>query len=197
LFNSSIAFAFVRIKSIKRCFVTATLNVCVAATVDKLCAIARFAAFDLQCVRSADRTPTGVERDQVLKRINRYGRSIRFVCDPQLAEAHIEQGLADMVKSVVNTLRLSETSTTVHRLMLMVPRPAGDGDMLVFLSDDIRDRAVRAVADKNASQLLLLANIRDIHDSLRGQIFENRMLDVLEICRTHFSIRDRSPKRQG
>jgi hypothetical protein len=145
-------------------------------TVDELCAIARFAAFDLQCVRSADRTPTGVERDEVLKRINRYGRSIRFVCDPQLAEAHVEQGLADMVKSVVNTLRLSETSTTVHRLMLMVPRPAGDGDMLVFLSDDIRDRAVRAIAASNEQRLLALANTGDMHGSLRCQIFENLML---------------------
>lgn len=121
----------------------------------------------------------GIDANVARNRIDLYGRSIRYVCDPRLAEAEITEGLADMVKSVVDRLSLGETIATVHCLTLMVRKP-DHGHLLVFLSDNIRDRAVSAIAAASIPRLLALANTSDIHGSMRGQIFVNRMHDVME-----------------
>jgi hypothetical protein len=151
-------------------------------TDDELCAVAKIAGFALDAhghrILDANDKPTGIDRAEALKRIDRYGPSIRYVCDPILADQQIKLSLDDLARRGIDGLALAEPATTVHRLTFYKRDNAG-GYTLAFLSDDIRDRAALAMASRNASQLLVLANIRDVHGSLRGQIFENRMLDVL------------------
>jgi hypothetical protein len=58
----------------------------------------------------------GVDAGEARKPIGLYGCSIRYVCDPALAEDQINQGLNSMVRNVLDNLTLRETTTTVHRL---------------------------------------------------------------------------------
>jgi hypothetical protein len=121
-----------------------------------------------------------IEVDEVRGRVARYGPIIRYVINTVVAEKSIDAGISSMVDAGVEGLsNLGRASRDVHRITLMVPKPATVGVMLVFASDYVRDQVVRRIAESHVVDLLRLVNIVDIHGSLRGQVFENRMLDTL------------------
>jgi hypothetical protein len=128
---------------------------------------------------SANGKVVGIDADEVRRRIGLYGHSIRYVCDANVAETQVKAGIVALIALGVKGLSdPAASSHPVHRITAIVLDSNGD-DMLVFLSDNIRDQVVRRMAARHAAGLLRLANTVDIHGSLRGQIFENRMLDVL------------------
>jgi hypothetical protein len=128
-----------------------------------------------------------IEADEVRRRVARYGPIIRYLFDADEAETSIDAGISRMVDAGVEGLAdLSRASRDVHRITLMVRKPTPVGVMLVFASDYVRDEVVRRVAEKREADLLRLVNVVDIHGSLRGQVFENRMLDKL--CRANAKI---------
>jgi hypothetical protein len=121
-----------------------------------------------------------IEVDEVRRRVARYGPIIRYVINTVVAETSIDAGISTMVDAGVEGLsNLGRASRDVHRIMLMVPKPTQVGVMLVFASDYVRDEVLRRMSVSHATALLRLANTVDIHGSLRGQVFENRMLDTL------------------
>jgi hypothetical protein len=114
----------------------------------------------------------GITVDEVVRRIARYGLSIRYLCDAK-AERKIEEGIDEMVGCGIAGL-------ANLRITVMLPKPPpAQSAMVVFASDFIRDEVVRRLAESHASELLRLANTVDIDGSLRGQIFASRMLDLL------------------
>jgi hypothetical protein len=119
-----------------------------------------------------------VDAAEVRRRIGLFGPSIRNVCD---ANGHrlVDAGISDLVSVGIEGLKTLRTQTReVHRITLVVPAPR-DLTMLVFASDYIRDQVASRLSMTHKTDLLALANTVDIHGSLRGQIFENRMLDAL------------------
>jgi hypothetical protein len=86
-----------------------------------------------------------------------------------------------MVPAGVKGLKAASSAPSdAHRLLLMLPdpeRPAGV--VFSFASDYICDVVVSRIAKNHANELLRLANTIDVHGSLRGQVFENRMIDLL------------------
>jgi hypothetical protein len=119
-----------------------------------------------------------VDAAEVRRRIGLFGPSIRNVCDVN-GEGLVDEGISDLVSVGIEGLKYLRTQTReVHRITLVVPAPR-DLTMLVFASDYIRDQVASRLAKAHKTDLLALANTVDIHGSLRDQIFENRMLDVL------------------
>jgi energy-coupling factor transporter ATP-binding protein EcfA2 len=123
----------------------------------------------------------GIDADQVHERVARFGPTFRYLSNTDESEKAIAKGIKAMVDVGVDRLvRTSNATRDVHRVTLMVPNPTSAFDeMLVFASDYIRDEVVRRMANTHASDLLRLANIVDLHGSLRCQVFESRMLDTL------------------
>jgi hypothetical protein len=119
-----------------------------------------------------------VDAAEVRRRIGLFGPSIRNVCDVN-GEGLVDEGISDLVSVGIEGLKYLRTQTReVHRITLVVPAPR-DLTMLVFASDYIRDQVASRLAKAHKTDLLALANTVDIHGSLRDQIFENRMLDLL------------------
>jgi hypothetical protein len=123
----------------------------------------------------------GIGADQVHERVARFGPTFRYLTNTDESEKAIAKGIKAMVDVGVDGLvRTSNATRDVHRITLMVPNPTSAVDeMLVFASDYIRDEVVRRMANTHAVDLLRLANTVDLHGSLRGQVFESRMLDTL------------------
>jgi hypothetical protein len=131
----------------------------------------------------------GIDAVLVRERIARYGPTFRYVANAIEAEKAVDAGISAMVDAGVEGLtNLRNAARDVHRITLMVRKPAPVGEMLVFASDYIRDEVVRRMANTHAVDLLRLANTVDIHGSLRGQVFENRMLDTLSRARAKIEI---------
>jgi hypothetical protein len=127
----------------------------------------------------------GISADNVRQRVDRYGPSMRHLCDPHI-EVTIASAVSDVVGEGIEDLdRAREPTPEMHRIMVMIPTPPPlIGTMLVFASDYIRDKVVARFSDQYAVDLLSLANTVDLHGSLRCQIFEARMLDLLSsACR--------------
>jgi hypothetical protein len=122
----------------------------------------------------------GIGADDMRRLVARYGPSMRHVCDPDV-EVTIESAINDLVGAGIEGLdRAREPTPEMHRIMVMIPTPPPlIGTMLVFASDYIRDKVVARFSDQYAVDLLSLANTVDLHGSLRCQIFEARMLDLL------------------
>jgi hypothetical protein len=128
-----------------------------------------------------------IEADEVRRRVARYGPIIRYLFDADEAEKSVQKGIAKLVGNGVDGLsQIDSAPREVHRIMLTQLTPDGINDMYTFASDYIRDQVVRGMAENHEASLLRLVNVVDIHGSLRGQMFENRMLDKL--CRANAKI---------
>jgi hypothetical protein len=122
----------------------------------------------------------GIEESEVQWRVDRFGPTIRYLFDPVEAEKWVKAGIYAMVRRGANGLvDFYEAPSEVHSITLMLPKPDGIGIMYTFASDHIRDQVVQRVAKTDVADLLRLANTVDLHGSLCGQVFENRMLDTL------------------
>ncbi len=122
----------------------------------------------------------GIDADLVRQRVALYGPIIRYVFNTVVAEKCVRTGISKLVgKGVDGLAQVDSAPREVHRIMLMLLKPDGIDDMYTFASDHIRDQVVRGLAERHAVNLLQLANTVDLHGSLRGQVFESRMLDTL------------------
>jgi hypothetical protein len=122
----------------------------------------------------------GVDAVQVRERIARFGPTFRYLTNVDEAEKAIAAGIAAMIDAGVEGLvKTSRATRDVHRITLMKRKPTPYGEMLVFASNYVRDEVVRRLANTHAIDLLRLVNTVDLHGSLRGQVFESRMLDTL------------------
>jgi hypothetical protein len=149
-------------------------------TEEELIAVAAFAGFRLRKDgERATATPTGIDADEARERIDRYGPSLRFVCDPVWAEDEIDKGIISMVSAGIEGLtNLAEPTRKAHRLTMLLPNREG-GSLLVFASDYIRDKAFAAMAARSEINLLHFISRIDVLGSLRGQGFESRMIYTL------------------
>jgi hypothetical protein len=120
----------------------------------------------------------GISELEVQARYNRYGPSLRFLINPRYAEASIMIGVSTTVSRGVDGLvDLSPAQREV--IVLMQQTEVEKFLYYSFVSDFVRDLVIRELADKSVDRLLTLANTVDVHGSLRGQVFENRMIDAL------------------
>ncbi len=118
---------------------------------------------------------------EVSRRVAMFGPSIRFMLNHDNALVEVNDGIDAMVRRGTNRLvDFYEPPSEVHNVTLMLLKPDGIGIMHTFASDHIRDQVVQRVAKTDMADLLRLANTVDLHGSLRGQVFENRMLDTLD-----------------
>jgi hypothetical protein len=120
-----------------------------------------------------------IDAAEVDRRVTRFGPSIRYLVKHETAEEQIKDGISKVVPRGVDGLTdISGMDKVAHRILLVQSDAAGDR-ILTFASDFIRDQVVNRMAKSHVFDLLRLANTVDIHGSLRGQVFENRMLDTL------------------
>ncbi len=102
-----------------------------------------------------------IHPDEVRRRVARYGPIFRYLLNTVVAETSIDAGISAMIDAGVDGLaNVSRASRDVHRITLMVRKPASVGVMLVFASDFIRDEVLRRMAGSQAEALLRLANTR-------------------------------------
>ncbi len=121
-----------------------------------------------------------VDENAVKHRVERFGPIFRYVMDDAEAEKWIQAGIEVMVpRGPDRLLDFYNVRPELHSITLMLPKPDGSGVMHSFASDFSADEVLRRMAQKDAFGLLRLANTVDIHGSLCGQVFENRMLDTL------------------
>jgi len=123
----------------------------------------------------------GINEAQALQHVAKYGPFLRYLNNPKTANRSVIAGLAKLVPAGVDGLKAaSSASREAHRLLVMSPHPEDSDDVVFsFASDYIRDKAVTRIAYSQASKLLDYANTIDVHGSLHGQVFENRMIDLL------------------
>jgi hypothetical protein len=102
-----------------------------------------------------------IHPDEVRRRVARYGPIFRYLLNTVVADESIDAGISVMIDAGVDGLaNVSRASRDVHRITLMVRKPASVGVMLVFASDFIRDEVLRRMAGSQAEALLRLANTR-------------------------------------
>jgi hypothetical protein len=122
----------------------------------------------------------GVDENAVKHRVERFGPIFRYVMDEAEAEKWIKAGVNAMLpRGPDGLLDFYDATRDVHCITLVLPTRDGADEMHAFASDYIRDEVLRRMAESQATALLRFANTVDIHGSLRGQVFENRMLDTL------------------
>jgi hypothetical protein len=128
-----------------------------------------------------------IDAAEVDRRVTRFGPSIRFLVRHEMAEHQIKDGIRKVVsRGVKGLVDFYEAPGEVHSVMLMLLKPNSTSVMLTFASDFIRDEVVRRIAKSHEADLLRLANTVEAHGSVHGQVFENRMLDML--CRADAKI---------
>ena len=74
---------------------------------------------------------------------------------------------------------VGRTERAAHRIVVLHRQDGKQVPSYSFASEYIRDRVVSELAATSEAALLQLANTADVHGSLRGQVFEHRMLDYL------------------
>jgi hypothetical protein len=120
-----------------------------------------------------------IDATELDRRVTRFGPSIRYLVKHETAEQQINEGIDKVVPRGVDGLTdVIQIDKVAHRILLVQPGAVGHR-ILTFASDFIRDQVVNRMAESQAMALLQLANTVDIHGSLRGQVFENRMLYTL------------------
>jgi hypothetical protein len=128
-----------------------------------------------------------IDAAEVDRRVTRFGPSIRFLVRHEMAEHQIKDGIDKVVsRGVKGLVDFYEAPGEVHSVMLMLLKPNSTSVMHTFASDFIRDEVVRRIAKSHEADLLRLANTVEAHGSVHGQVFENRMLDML--CRANAKI---------
>jgi hypothetical protein len=128
-----------------------------------------------------------IDAAEVDRRVTRFGPSIRFLVRHEMAEHQIKDGIDKVVsRGVKGLVDFYEAPGEVHSVMLMLLKPNSISVMHTFASDFIRDEVVRRIAKSHEADLLRLANTVEAHGSVHGQVFENRMLDML--CRADAKI---------
>jgi hypothetical protein len=120
----------------------------------------------------------GVAEDVANVCIQRYGPCFRYICKPTIAEVDIKFGIDKMVPDGVDGL-VNLHRLDVHHITLMLPEPDSVGVFHAFASEHIRDVVLQRMAASEAEKMLRYANTIDVHGSIRGQVFEYRMLGVL------------------
>jgi hypothetical protein len=108
------------------------------------------------------------------------GESLRFLSNPIHVVKHtLEQGVNMLVGQKISGLeRIGEAFREVHRLIRL--NPPADGNItprLDFISQYVTDSVCAKFAENLSSQLLSFANCIDLHGTIRGSVFENRMYD--------------------
>ncbi len=125
-------------------------------------------------------------RDMYPKDFDEYirigGASLRFLsCPIHVVKRTLDHGVELLVGENISGLeRIGNLSREVHRLICLHP-PVDEhknaSPRLDFISQYVTDRVCTKFEEKLSSQLLSFANYIDLHGTIRGSVFENRMYD--------------------
>ena len=132
-----------------------------------------------ECLLIREMCSWSISQENLENNFVRFGGLLRYL-QQDLKDADILDWCKHLSEGLASLLNLKEyhfnSNKHCHRIIHLRRVEGTVGEyFLCFSSNFVEEEVVKNFATINESQLLKLANQMDIHGSLRGEIFENRM----------------------